>query len=594
MASGQVMQSDTHRTVEPFLARGVRLPPDSVFGLIINKIETIPGTKIWIWRVAGAPAPLDVAARGKDGRSRRTLAEAQLEAFVHQRYYPLIEATEFDGFFSNKRTVLATDLRVADRGGGVNGHPVYTLLPTTSLAFELRIKDDPNLPDMLRTHTDEKLLKNIFGVCYNGGKFSKCTEPLFNADQLWCRIEYIGPVERVAHNGKQVDCLTIECVLEHEDPETAVNIVLWEEAVAMEKLLKSDYYIGLLCPVVVSQEPGSPAIVEYGGQTITFMMCGIRNSTPTYASQLSIAYNGAGFLDYRRYAHKLQLCQCRKDMIHLTLISRIVAVSDNMPYIDSKGSIDRYAVRLDDGTAVCDMTLWGKAGRLASRLLPGQLVLWQNVETTVENGDVILNGSDDDRTTFFNISEMSGVLVSATLCSYTSLAQLPRTANRYVKARIVEVISASEQIRDARDRISATTLVHTLCRRRVVCSDKQSSQQLENPTDFYYFDCPSCNSLNLKTEDVVAVFVIRARIDDGTDSIVVDVAAAAAMDILRIPPEQFLSLSNQREQQNVLLEPKGREIVVSITSYCAPLSTERDIRIDAVCDAADVGAPSLV
>ncbi|KAJ2798627.1 hypothetical protein H4R20_004752, partial [Coemansia guatemalensis] len=230
VVSGQVLQADTHRTVEPFLARAVRLPPDSVFGLMINKIETIPGTKIWIWRVAGAPAPLDVAARDKEGRTRRGLVETQLEAFVHQRYYPLIEATEFDGFFSSKRTVLATGLRVADRGSGVGGHPVYTLLPTTSLAFELRIKDDPNLPEVLRAHTDEKLLKNIFGVHYHSGKFTKCAEPLFNADQLWCRIEYIGPVERVAHEGKQVDCLTIECVLEHEDPETAVNIVLWEDA----------------------------------------------------------------------------------------------------------------------------------------------------------------------------------------------------------------------------------------------------------------------------------------------------------------------------------------------------------------------------
>ncbi|KAJ2789926.1 hypothetical protein H4R20_007095, partial [Coemansia guatemalensis] len=290
-------------------------------------------------------------------------------------------------------------------------------------------------------------------------------------------------------------------------------------------------------------------------------MCGIRSSTPTYASQLSIAYNGAGFLDYRRYAHKLQLCQCRKDMIHLTLVARVVAVSDNMPYTDSKGSIDRYAVRLDDGTAVCDMTLWGKAGRLASRLLPGQLVLWHNVETTLENGDVILNGSDDDRTQFFNISEMNGVVVSATLCSYTSLAQLPRTANRYAKARIVEVIPASEYVRDARDRLSATTLVHTLCGRRVVRSDNQhSSQQLENPTDFYYFDCLSCNQSSLKTEDVVAVFVIRVKIDDGTASIVVDVAAAAAMDILRVPPEQFLSLPDRNEQQCVLAEPKDREI----------------------------------
>ncbi|KAJ2823132.1 hypothetical protein IWW50_003912 [Coemansia erecta] len=559
-------------------------------------MQTISGTGIWLWQMSGAPEPLDAGgSKSGDGMKRKRSADMQMDAFVHQRYYPMIEAHEFAGFFANARTLFATNLWMADRGGGAGGQPVHTLLPTTALAFELRIQDDPNLPEVLRPHTDEQLLHSVFGVRYSGGRFTRSGAPSFDADQLWCKIDYIGEPTTEWQNGRMTSHRCIEGVLEHEDPPVMVSISLWGEDVAMARLFKSGYYIGLVCPVVKSRVPDARIEVEFGSQTITFVTCSIRRKASAgAASQFSIAQNESGFLDYRRYAHRVQLCQCRKDMINLTLIARIVAVSDNLPYVDSSGTLDRYAVRIDDNTAVRDMTLWGELGRRASRMLPGQLVLLFNVDTGEENGDVVLNGSTETSTRIFNVSEMTCIPMSSALRSYSFLRTLSRATNCYAKVCIVAVEPAGVHIRDARDRLAATMLVHTACQRRVERKDNlQFNGRLDNSTDVYDFSCPSCCIADVLIEDVVPVFAVRVRIDDGTDSVVARVTPTAAKDILRISPPQLLELPSRREQQGVLLVPRGHEIVVSITTYCDPLSTEREVRIDAVCEAEDVGMPSV-
>ncbi|KAJ1838772.1 hypothetical protein LPJ70_005329, partial [Coemansia sp. RSA 2708] len=150
-----------------------------------------------------------------------------------------------------------------------------------------------------------------------------------------------------------------------------------------------------------------------------------------------------------------------------------------------------------------------------------------------------------------------------------------------------------EHIRDVRDRLAATALVHTACRRNVLRRDRpQFNGILEGPTDGFDFSCPSCSIDSLPNEDVTPVFAIRARIDDGTASLVVQVTPAAAADILRVSPSQLLELPDRREQQGVLTRPRGREVVVSITTFSEPLSIEREVRIDAVCESGDVGMPS--
>ncbi|KAJ2842700.1 hypothetical protein IWW36_005812, partial [Coemansia brasiliensis] len=115
VAMGEVMQYETLYSLAPFFSRSIKPPPSTVFGLKIDGIKTIPNTQIWLWRVSGAPEPADSnnGAANDTGKQQRN-ADAQMDAFVHQRFYPMIEACEFSGFFDNARTLFATNLWMAD------------------------------------------------------------------------------------------------------------------------------------------------------------------------------------------------------------------------------------------------------------------------------------------------------------------------------------------------------------------------------------------------------------------------------------------------------------------------------------------------
>ncbi|KAJ2553326.1 hypothetical protein EV175_002983 [Coemansia sp. RSA 1933] len=601
-ASDESLHAEIKRTVGPFYHRESKPSPEAMFGLKIDGMWSIPGSGIWLWRLSGAPDPVSSGgpvSTGNRSLKARNTADMQIDAFIHQRYYPMIEAIEFSGFFSRKRTLFATGLSVADRGGGTNGKPNQTILPTTSLVFELRIKETQGLPEGLRPFTDEPLLENIFGVQYCEGRFIRRSFPAFNADQIWCRIDHIFPPETQYRGNRLVQHQQIQCISEHEDPPRTVNVSFWDKDTAITRLFKQDNYIGLLCPIITSKQPDKTVEVEYGSQTIAFIASPIANPVSMMASQLSIAYNNLGNLDYKRYAHRVYLDRCRANMINLTVLARVVAVSENMPYVDGNDVQDRYALRVEDEKGRRDLTLWGPVGRQASQLLPGQLMLLDDLETHEEGGEVILNGSEEVNTSFYNISVMTGILTSATLCRYTCLAQVPEAANVYCKARVVKATGrAGGYMRDARDRLEATSLVHSVCKRPLVMSGASPSdgstrsRQLENPVDFYSFDCPSCDATGLETSAVESVFVLDLCIDDGTRSVCAHIASYAANEIVGMLPLQLLQLASASEQQSALAKPVGQEFVMSLTSYCEPLSSETSFRIDAARPSSDIGVLS--
>ncbi|KAJ2841599.1 hypothetical protein IWW36_006208 [Coemansia brasiliensis] len=261
-----------------------------------------------------------------------------------------------------------------------------------------------------------------------------------------------------------------------------------------------------------------------------------------------------------------------------------------MPFTENGETQDRYAVRIDDGTAVRDMTLWNLLGRQAARMLPGQLVLLVNLDTSEENGDVVLNGSSETGTKVYIISEMTSIPTSSVLRNCSFLSTLSGSANIYSKVCIVSVHPGATHIRDARDYLSATMLVHAACHRPVQRKDNlQFSGTLDGPVDVYEFVCPACCNHNLPPEDVIPIFDIVICIDDGTLSLMAHTTATVAKTILRISPSQLLELPSHSEQQQTLLAPRGREVVVSLTTFCEPFSTDHDARIDAICDADDVG-----
>ncbi|KAJ1899318.1 hypothetical protein LPJ66_002190 [Kickxella alabastrina] len=607
-SSSEAMHTGVHRSLGILFSRHGNPPLTTCYCLKIDDMRTIDNTNIWLWELSGAPDPLDagISGNGLKGLKKRNTADTRVGAIIHWRYYPMIEGAEFAGFFGRNRTLMVTTLVLADRGNGFEDQPVHTLLPTTALAFVIRIKDDLNLPSMLLHHTDEHLLHDIFGVAYSNGRFFQSGAPVFNADQVWCKIGEICQSKRVVRNGKQVLHREMYCLFEHMEQSAGaaaatIKINFWDEDAATVDLYNTGDYIGLLCPIVrASSKAKLPTDVDYGTQTIAFIMKEILNQPSTYLSQTRVSRNELGYFDYSRYAHRVQIGRLCPEIISLSLLAQVVAVSNNMPLADDGEASYRYAIRIMDGSGRCDVTLWGELGRQASRLLPGQLVLMDKLDTEDErskDGSVIISSGADIGSSIINVSTLDGILHSSSLRKYTHLANIPSTGNCYAKGCVVEVTSAGDYLRDPRDRLSATCLIHTACQQRVVCPNRPAlATLLENPTDFFAFDCPGCCLENLPAHEVESVFSLRVSIDDGTDVCAAQVTPTAAYRIMRISSQQLLELPSRQEQMDALANPLGKEIVASISSLNSSLTVDGDsvLRIDAACPAEDIGIVSVL
>ncbi|KAJ2857245.1 hypothetical protein J3B02_001132 [Coemansia erecta] len=610
LSSSDVQHTEVQRTVGPFYHRAGNPPSTTVFGLKVDNMRTITGTQIWLWTVSGAPSPSsgNATAGGAGGVRKRNTTDMQIDFFVHQRYYAVVCGAEFEGFFSETRTLLATSLWMSDRGGARDGQPLHTLLPTTTLAFVLRIKDDPGISDAMRRHTDEALLQDVFGVAFNGRRFVHCGAPVFNADQVWCKITTIHPAAQTTRDDRSGMCQELECVYEQHGLSAPVvaTIAFWDSDTAAVRLFKTDDYIGLLCPSVRKRnDDGVPISLDYGPQTIAFVMGHVQQQPSTCLTQTDIVRNDLGYFDYGRYAHRLRIGQLRGDMSNVTLLANVLLVSENTPAADPDcegAAIDRCAVRIVDGTDTCDVTLWGSdLGRQAARIRPGQLVLLQKLETESGPRGLLVSGGAAINTAMVNVSTMPGVLASSALRRYTFLAQLPAQGCRYIKACVTKVQPAAantntntntnvnDGLCDPRDRTGATTLQHSACGRAVVVLGETAlANRLDGPVDTYLFACPGCGRAQLPAAEVESAFSVCSDLDDGTAMRCALVDANAALIIMRITPAQFLELPSRREQLSALAGPLGKEIVASVS-----LLDKNILRIDAACPAEDVGMPSI-
>ncbi|KAJ2370548.1 hypothetical protein IW150_004911, partial [Coemansia sp. RSA 2607] len=361
------------RTVGPFFHNAGTAPPpaSTVFGLRITGTRKLENTDFWIWQVCGAPEPENTGATGVKELKKRNTVDKHMDFFVHQRYYPMLSAFEFEGFFNNSRTMLATGLATADRGGAKQ--PIRTLLPTTSLAFVLRLKDDPTLAKSLRRHTDEYLLCTVFGVEYTGDRFRTHGAPAFPADQIWCKVETIHAPQMRMKEGRSVLVQEVECFYEHVPGCPLVVLEFWDADMPLVRLFNSGDHLGLLCPLVLARDADVATRAVYGANTIAFCMKAINRHPNTTITQTRVARNDLGFFDYRGYAPRVLLSDLRSDIMHLDLVAHVAQVSGNLPFGPPDDAEDRYVVKLWNPLASVerDVTLWGALGRQCARLRPG-------------------------------------------------------------------------------------------------------------------------------------------------------------------------------------------------------------------------------
>ncbi|ORX71098.1 hypothetical protein DL89DRAFT_256159 [Linderina pennispora] len=573
------------RTVDPFLGRSIPPPLSTRFHLKVLQTHKLPGTDIWLWSVCGGPSS------GSERRLRT--ADKHMDMFVHERHCPMIDSKEFAGFF-DQRCIYATNLKAADRGCG-SGRPLLTLLPDCALVFEVKVgASNSALQDT--APTDELFLRDIFGVAFSRERFVHARDPIFDANQVWGKIERIERTKEEFEDGRPVSYATVSCLIEHAEAPYLVSIRFYDADIPLVRLFHDDDYIGLLCA-----EQASDTEFVYGPQTIAFIMRGTRASY-NETSQTSVAYNDLGFFDYRRYAHQISIGQLVPEIINLTMMARVVAVSENYPtQVENGSTLDRYVLRIGDGTGVCDATVWGELGRTAARAMPGQLVVLHNFEThedespnPLNDSRVIINGSLAIHAQIFNISQMPGMLSCSELRGYSFLADIAGEANCYVRATVTGIHSAGDFVKDSRDQVGITRFAHRKCRRTVVPSARLDGTVLESLKSDYGFSCRRCKIKEVPDIDVVWEFALTAEIDDGTDCCTADVSPEAAATILGISPSQFLSLSAEHKQHQQLKSPLGLEFVISLTSFIdgggdsGPL-----LRIEAACPIDRVGTSEV-
>ncbi|KAJ2909103.1 hypothetical protein GGI21_002220 [Coemansia aciculifera] len=132
-------------------------------------------------------------------------------------------------------------------------------------------------------------------------------------------------------------------------------------------------------------------------------------------------------------------------------------------------------------------------------------------------------------------------------------------------------------MRDGRDLVGATKLVHAACGRGV---SRESG-------------CAKCDRRVSAAGDLTSAFALEAVLDDGSATVRARVLPPVAAAMLAVSPAHFLSLPTRAAQQAALAKPLGQTFVVCLTAFFMAEGAKPEemlLRIDAACPAEDVGS----
>ncbi|KAJ2809279.1 hypothetical protein H4S07_003238, partial [Coemansia furcata] len=486
-------------------------------------LTQLPHTSIWMWQLAGS----DSAPR-KGMRPPQHSAKRQMAAFVHQRFYAMIESAEFEAFFAASRAVYVAGLRTTACDNELR------LLPTTAAVFVL---------DAAR---DAPLLRAFFGVA--DACPTPAAEPAFDAGQVWGVVDRVTPPAE--HPAAVVDVIV-------RPPGRLPPRVVAVEFCGADASLAQAFHRGDCLGLVCAAAAEVAGTLAYGAQTLAFVLPAAEKLPEPVAQ-----------------APRVWLSQLRADTSDLTLLVRVVAVSPNIP-ADADGEPFRRALRVADATASCDVTVWGAlAQRTAVRLRAGQTVLLRGFDAHAEHGVVMLNGSTDIGSAIDCVSAFPATPHSAALRRLQPLDGIRAPASCYARASVTRVAPIDSALRDSRDLVKATKLVHAACGRRLTRVEAG-------------YECAKCAML---VTDTASVFALAVDLDDGTAVAHARVAAHVAATMLATTPEHFLNLPSRAAQLAALAKPLGLAFVVCLTVFnLQDNASETLLRIDAACPADDVG-----
>lgn len=418
-----------------------------------------------------------------------------------------------------------------------------------------------------------------------------------------------------------------------------VCFTLWDDQVHLAALLKKGDMLALYRPYVntdfankvhvnsasvkdnnnniADDSDTSGLFLEYGSCTVLFVIPQSTSAvTKMDASQLPLSTqdittnqlrDDEGVFDYRTcFLNRTRISDILPQSIHFSVLGRIIALSGNMPHFNENGKRqDRYCLRVQDETGTVDITLWESLGRATASFDLGQLVYLENLKITdkkKEDGVCYVVGMREMDTKVFNLSTMKGLLSSSCLRRVGSIYDMKLVdlvdddkaleSNFVIKGVITHWAFMTSDI---------IVPVHSQCLRPLQCSsDDDDDDGTFVGSSMKHYNCPFCYAtvsvasyqINASHDMRNAVSGMCLLIDDGTESVMVQVGAKALDEVLPVSSLESIINSptgrkNERLSRLVDSALLGREFVVLVSGFMDSDGCLR-FRVDGLADCHDV------
>ncbi|KAJ1516517.1 hypothetical protein HMI54_009165 [Coelomomyces lativittatus] len=121
-----------------------------------------------------------------------------------------------------------------------------------------------------------------------------------------------------------------------------------------------------------------------------------------------------------------KIAELKPGMSGFCLLCTILAVSENKPVKVSGNSLDRFAVKVSDGSGVVDITAWGLVAREFSKLYSGQVVFFSNLTSSEKSPEkkFFIKAQPEYNAKVTVVSSLHAFLKSEAVLNISSLASI--------------------------------------------------------------------------------------------------------------------------------------------------------------------------
>jgi len=434
--------------------------------------------------------------------------------YIHQKWNMLDEPEWKPLWETNRRLLRATNLKYA------HGN----FLPANRIVFCLDAKDATWIWSHLhKGHTVKFFKQEEF---FQGMVYS-----------LYTKIIKIGTEERCQGrmNKKQI----MISLVDTEGTQATLQLV--DEEMTLAKLMAEGEHLIVYNPFLAPTD----GLLWIGQETAFFIVAhkDISTSLPITPSQ-EIKTD----IDISRNVKRLRIADLKPGMTGGVLVGRVSqvfpAAASQMTHARPPVESMKYGMRLvQEGGQVCDVTLVGSLGT-QSLFLPGHLVVLENARTFASKTATLVVLDSQFGSQLHNISLNRGILASPPLRTIHPLSELGSKGNIYAKVTIISWKPCGWN--------GMFALLHKPCHRKV----NHGQDGVDR--------CSWCNVVIDFVQDTTESIAVQWTLLDEATSLVCDVLAQAAEDLVQISVSEVTKLSSD-DQKLVMDQRVGTELEVSLS-----------------------------